>query len=236
MDTIRCIIVDDEPLAIELLTKHVAQVPELTLIATASNPIDALSILKKEQIDLMFLDIQMPVLTGIELVKTLSEPPAVVFTTAYRDYAVESYELNVLDYLMKPITFIRFLQSVDKYFDLKGQEPSKVTITPNVETEPTKSIYVNVNKRYVKVKFDEIKYIESVKDYIHIHTLNETVVTKEKISEFMTKVPENFIRIHRSFIVNRAMITAFTAQDIEIGEKEIPIGTSYKDDVLSILK
>ena len=236
MDGIKCIIVDDEPLAIELLTKHVAQVPELTLVATASNPIDALSILKSEQVDLMFLDIQMPVLTGIELVKTLPDPPAVVFTTAYREHAVESYELNVLDYLMKPITFIRFLKSVNKFFDLNDKEPAKVEVVEKIEKEQAKSIYVNVNKRYVKVVFEEIKYVESVKDYIHIHTLNESVVTKEKISDFMTKLPDSFIRVHRSFIVNRSMITAFTAQDVEIGEKEIPIGTSYKEEVLNVLK
>jgi len=236
MEGIRCIIVDDEPLAIDLLTKHVAQVPELTLVATASNPIDALSILKSEQVDLMFIDIQMPVLTGIELVKTLPDPPAVVFTTAYREYAVESYDLNVLDYLMKPITFIRFIKSVNKYFDLNDKESVDIKIVKEPLNEQAKSIYVNVNKRYVKVVFDTIRYIESVKDYIHIHTLSESVVTKEKISDFMSKLPDGFIRVHRSFIVNRQMITAFTAQDVEIGEKKIPIGTSYKEEVLSILK
>jgi len=231
----KCMIVDDEPLAIQLLTAHIEQMPELELVATAENPIDAIGLLKEHTIDLLFLDIQMPVLTGIELVRTLQNPPGVIFTTAYREYAVESYELDVVDYLMKPITFIRFLKAVNKFLGQKQNNTTSPAPSPTSETAP-ESIYVNVNKKYIKVIFADILYVESVKDYIHIHKAEETVITKDKISEFADKLPDNFIRIHRSFIVNRQMITAFTAHDVEIGEKEIPIGGSYKDEVLTRLK
>lgn len=225
-------IVDDEPLAVELLSTHVDKIDQLELVATANNPIEAIGLLKEHQIDLLFLDIQMPVLTGIELVKALQNKPDVIFTTAYREYAVESYELDVVDYLMKPITFVRFVQSVNKYIDKKSdhQKEEKSSITQS------ESIYVNVNRRYVKVIFEDINYIESVKDYIHIHTINDTVITKETITNFETKLPNQFLRIHRSFIVNRSKITAFTSHDIEIGSKEIPIGGSYRDEILRQLK
>lgn len=231
---IKCMIVDDEPLAIQLLTAHVNQIDQLELVATANNPIEAIGLLKEHNVDLLFLDIQMPVLTGIELVKALQNRPDVIFTTAYRDYAVESYELDVVDYLMKPITFVRFVQSVNKYLDKKS---NAIVEQPNTTNHSeNNSIYVNVNRRYVKVIFDEINYVESVKDYIHIHTITDKIITKETISNFETKLPKNFIRIHRSFIVNRAKITAFTSHDIEIGTKEIPIGGSYRDEVIGKLK
>lgn len=229
---IRCMIVDDEPLAVELLSAHIDKIDQLELIATANNPIEAISLLKEHQIDLLFLDIQMPVLTGIELVKALQNRPDVIFTTAYREYAVESYELDVVDYLMKPITFVRFVQSVNKYIDKKSEHRKE----ENNSSPESESIYVNVNRRYVKVIFQDINFIESVKDYIHIHTPNNTVITKETISNFETKLPTQFLRIHRSFIVNRSKITAFTSHDIEIGSKEIPIGGSYRNEVLRQLK
>jgi len=231
---IKCMIVDDEPLAIQLLTTHVNQIDKLELVATANNPIQAISMLKEHEIDLLFLDIQMPVLTGIELVKALQNRPDVIFTTAYREYAVESYELDVVDYLMKPITFVRFVQSVNKYLDKKSN--TNLTQSTNTKDTEEKSIYVNVNRRFVKVVFEEINYIESVKDYIHIHTINDTVITKETITNFESKLPSQFLRIHRSFIVNRQKITAFTSHDVEIGTKEIPIGGSYRDEVMGILK
>lgn len=231
---INCMIVDDEPLAIQLLTTHIKQIENLELVATANNPIEALGLLKELSVDLLFLDIQMPVLTGIELVKALQNRPDVIFTTAYRDYAVESYELDIIDYLMKPITFVRFVQSVNKYLDKKSNT-TNLASTNDTQQENI-SIYVNVNRRYVKVIFDDINYIESLKDYIHIHTTNDIVITKETISHFETKLPKSFLRIHRSFIVNRFKITAFTSHDIEIGTKEIPIGGSYREDVIRKLK
>jgi len=235
MSQIKCMIVDDEPLAIQLLQEHMKQMPHLELVGSSQNPLEALQMIKTQEVDLLFLDIQMPLLTGIELVKTLQNPPGIIFTTAYRHFAVESYELDVIDYLMKPITFARFFKAVQKYIDIKNsntKEPNPVNSTVDQKS----SIYVNVNKKFVKIIFSEIQYVESVKDYIHIHTGIETIVTREKISDFETKIPNQFIRIHRSFIVNKNKVTAFTAQDVEIGDKEIPIGASYKEQVMAQLK
>ena len=230
-----CLIVDDEPLALELIETHINQIPQLVVTAKANSAIEALQLLKEHSYDLLFLDIQMPVLTGIELLKTLQNPPSVIFTTAYREYAVESYELNVVDYLVKPITFLRFVKAVDKFLITAGDQQSQ-SEPLGLTSKTEESIFVNVNKKYVKVIFNQITYIESVKDYIHIHTQNETIITKDRISEFEKKLPGFFLRIHRSFIVSRKHITAFTAQDIEIGNKEIPIGKSYKNTVLEELQ
>ncbi len=233
----RCLIVDDEPLAIQLIESHVAQLSTLTTAATAQTAIDALQLLKEQEFDLIFLDIQMPVLTGIELLRTMKHPPAVIFTTAYREYAVESYELDAIDYLVKPITFGRFVKSVDKFLATMELQPAAtISVATTSATPQASSIFVNVNKKYVKVIYDDILYIESVKDYIHIHTASDTIITKEKISEFELKLPVTFLRVHRSFIVNSTKLTAFTAQDVEIGDKEIPIGKSYKNEVMGRLR
>lgn len=234
MTTIRCIIVDDEPLAIRLLEKHVGQVPHLELIGTYTNPIEALSFLQQETVDLLFLDIQMPALTGIDFVRTLRHPPKVVFTTAYRDYAVESYELEILDYLVKPITFPRFLQAVQRC-STPDVTIAAIPNRPTVEAH-TGHCYVNANKKYIRVNFAEITYIESIKDYIRIHTIEQRIMTKQRISVFAQQLPSNFLRIHRSFIVNLDQITAFTAQDVEIGQIEIPIGGHYKQNVMTRLQ
>lgn len=225
----KCLIIDDEPLAIRLIKAHVAQVPGLEVAGSCQNAMDAMAFLKKEQVDLLFLDIQMPVLSGIELIKSLQQPPAVILTTAYREYAVESYELDVVDYLLKPITFPRFLKAVDKF--MNQQQAISTPINVSASEEQESSFYVNANKKYIKIEFEEVLYIESMKDYIRIHLPERTITTKEKIGEFEAKLPAHFLRIHRSFIVNLKKISAFTAQDVEIGKKEIPIGSSYRKEV-----
>lgn len=232
--TVKCIIIDDEPLAIKLIKGHIEQVPGLELIATFQNAVAALDLLKKEPVDLIFLDIQMPVLTGIDFVKSLQKPPGVIFTTAYRDYAAESYELNVIDYLIKPITFTRFFTAVNKFFN-QYSTSQQVAKEPSLEQVQQSYIYVNSNKKHIKIAFDDMLYIESIKDYVRIHTADKSIVTKDKISDFEQKVPAHFLRVHRSFIVNTHKITAFTKQDIEIGDREIPIGRNYKSLVLQLL-
>ncbi len=171
-----------------------------------------------EALNLIFLDIQMPVLNGIEFVKSLPNPPSIIFTTAFRDYAVESYELEVVDYLLKPITFTRFFKSISKYLSRLEQQQTKPAI-PTIDEaatviETAEFIYVNTNRKYVKVLFQEVLYIESLKDYIRIHTKQQRIVTKDKISEFKGKLPDYFLRVHRSFIVNMRQITAFTVNDV----------------------
>ncbi len=233
----RCLIVDDEPLAIQLLKAHVEQVSLLELTDTCDNALDAFEVLKSKPVDLLFLDIQMPMLTGVEFLKSLPNPPRVIFTTAYRDYAMEGYELNIVDYLLKPITFERFFKAINKYLELTRStpplpQPSELAIPKQDEPH----IYINVNKKHHKVLFKDILYIESLKDYLKLHLTEGSLVTKEKISEFMEKLPDGFLRIHRSYIVNQRHITAFTATDIEIGRMEIPIGGNYKMEVMDRLK
>lgn len=233
---IRCLVVDDEPLAIRLLENHIQQFPQLELVASSWNAIEAFDVLKKEAIDLIFLDIQMPGLSGIDFLKSLNNPPAVIFTTAYREYAVESYELDVIDYLLKPVTMDRFFRSINKYLD--RQTSSSTPTAPHSPSTPTEEdhIFVNTNRKYVKILFDEVTYVESLKDYVRIHTTEQSITTKDKISEFEKKLPDYFLRVHRSFIVNTGKISAYTAYDIEIGKKEIPIGISYKQVVMNYLQ
>lgn len=231
----KCIVVDDEPLAIELLEGHIQQFAQLELVATCWNAIEAFEIVKNTPVDIIFLDIQMPGLSGIQFVKSLQNPPAIIFTTAYREYAVESYELDVIDYLLKPITMDRFFKSITKYFDkVGGSIIQKETLSTTVTEDD--HIYVNTNRKYVKVVFKEVLYVESIKDYVRIHLEKESISTKEKISVFEQKVPSYFMRTHRSYMVNIHKITSYTMQDIEIGEIEIPIGISYKKEVIKKLQ
>lgn len=230
MKVINCIIVDDEPLAIALMKKHVGLIPELNLVTTCASAVDAFSALQEHEIDLLFLDIEMPIMTGKEFLETVKIRPAVILTTAYREYAVDSYEWNVIDYLLKPISFPRFLKAFQKF---KQENVSPLTPTSSTKID---HIYVNANKKQVKILFHEVLYIESIKDYIRIHLNEGSIVTKEKISAFVKKLPSQFLRVHRSYVVNIDFISAFTANDVEIKNKEIPIGVSYKREVLKRLR
>jgi len=231
---VQCVIIDDEPLAITLIEAHIAKIPNLEVVATCNNAMEGFEVLKSKQVDLIFLDIQMPMLTGIEFLRSLSHPPKVILTTAYREYAVESYELEVVDYLLKPISFDRFFKAVNKYFTgVENRSTNKITIS---EKEPTSGfMYVNVNKKHYKILFSDILYAESLKDYVQIHTNEATILTRYKISDFEKELPKQFLRTHRSYIVNMNKITAYTAHDIEIGTLEIPIGVRYKKHVWEAL-
>ncbi|MDB4292406.1 LytTR family DNA-binding domain-containing protein [Maribacter sp.] len=231
---IRCLIIDDEPLAIEVITAHLAQLSEMELVASFGNPVAALETLKRERIDVIFLDIEMPVLSGIDFIKNIAIVPKVIFTTAYRNYAIESYELDVVDYLLKPISFSRFLKAVNKFKTMVQLPVAKNDVSKEIPLD--NHIYVNANKKFIKLEFDAISYVESMKDYVKIHTAGKSVVTKEAISNFAEKLPSEFLRIHRSFIVNTKKVTAFTKVDVEINETELPIGSSYKEAVMAFLK
>ena len=230
-----CLVVDDEPLAAEIIEQHIQKIPQLNCVGTCWNVIEAFKILKQEQIDLIFLDIQMPEINGVEFVKSMSSPIDIIFTTAYRDYAVESYELNVVDYLLKPITFSRFFKSVMKFLD---QNEAAQRTSSNVQQPPEQEEYVFVSsqRKQVKILFSEVLYIESLKDYIHIHLFDKTVSTKETISLFSQKLPSFFLRVHRSFIVNIHQVSAYSHHNIEIKSDEIPIGVSYKKAVMEKLE
>lgn len=231
---IRCLIIDDEPLAIDVIKSHLSQLSGFDLVGTFTNVITAMDMIKTENIDLIFLDIEMPLLSGIDFVKTIPNVPKVIFTTAYRHHAIESYELDVVDYLLKPVSFGRFFKAVNK-FKAQLQLPLAVPASSE-ELIVNDHLYVNVNKKYVKIKFEEMLYVESIKDYVKIHLASGNVVTKDALSNFEEKLPNNFLRTHRSFIVNTQKITAFTKVDVEIGKQEIPIGSSYKDKVITFLK
>lgn len=230
----KCIIIDDEKLARKLIENHLMQLTDFELIASCSSAIDASKILKEETIDLLFLDIEMPVLKGTDFFKNLLNKPKVIFTTAYRDYAVEGFELDAIDYILKPITFHRFFKGIEKFKSLQDKSTSK-SIENSEENKPS-FIYIREDRKQVKVDFKKIIYIESLKDYIKIHLIDQHHITKSSISSFLTKLDNRFIRVHRSYIINKDKITAYTKKDLEIGRIEIPIGDNYREDIDAFLK
>ncbi len=233
---LKCIIVDDEPLAIEVIESYLARIEGVEIVATCNNAVMAFEILQKQSIDLMFLDIQMPKLTGIDFLKTLKKAPKVIFTTAYRDYAIESYDLDVVDYLLKPISFDRFLKAIGRVYQ---REPDYNGFASNgnaIGTETNGHIYLKADKKMVKILLGEILYIESLKDYVRVKTPHKEVISHQKISYLEEKLPEElFLRIHRSFIVSLNKVEAYSASSIEIPGKELPIGRNYKNQVLAVL-
>jgi DNA-binding LytR/AlgR family response regulator len=230
MKKYNCIIVEDEPLAAEVLQDYVSQVPFLELKGVCTNAMNAMDMLQKEKIDLVFLDIHLPKLKGLDFLKTVRNPPHVIVTTAYQEYALQGYELSILDYLLKPIEFNRFLMAVNKL--------AKQPVSGNpVTTMPERPyLYFNVRKKQVKIFEDDILYVESLREYVKITTKDKTILTKiqlGEIEEMLTR--NNFLRIHRSFIVSKNKIDAYSATGIEINGKEIPIGRNYKEFVLANL-
>jgi DNA-binding LytR/AlgR family response regulator len=229
---IRCIIVDDEPLAIEILESYVAKVEQLQLVSTFRNAVSAFTFLQQHSVDLIFLDIQMPKLSGIDFLKTLKNPPRVIFTTAFRDYALQGFELEIVDYLLKPIPFDRFLKAVAKVLHQPATNPTG----SKPDAVPDNYVYFKVDKKMIKTKMADVLYIESIKDYVKVKTPEREIVTQQKISYLEESLPrEQFLRIHRSFIVNLEKIDAYSATDVEIGKLSIPIGRNYKNDVMKIL-
>ena len=231
--SVKCLLVDDEPLAIKLIENHISKISELEVVATCNNALKAFEILNTQEIDLLFLDIKMPNFTGLDFLKSLKNPPKTIFTTAYREYAVESYDLEVVDYLLKPITFERFFKSVDRFLREKNK-PQKVA----KETISEDYILVKSGSKYHKIETNNILYIESLKDYVKIHTLdNKRIVSKYKMNDMEALLSNaNFLRVHRSYIINTQKISAFTVNDIDVNSTEIPIGASYKSKVISFLE
>lgn len=231
MSLYNCIIVEDEPLAVEILEDYIREIPFLRLKKVCNDALAAMEVLKGGDIHLMFLDLHLPKLKGLDFLKTLQHPPAVIITTAYHEYALTSYEYNVLDYLLKPIEFSRFLTAVNKLKPVEKPAPVK-----EVDTD-RQHLFFNVNKKMVKVYLDEILYIESVREYVRINTTTATLVTKMPISQLEDLIPKSqFLRIHRSFIVALDKIDAFSASWVEIKEFELPIGRSYKELVATRLR
>lgn len=229
---IKCLIVDDEPLAIRLIEKHIEKIDALEIVGTCDNALKAYEILNTQIVDLLFLDVKMPTITGIDFLKSLKNPPKTILTTAYRDYAIESYDLGVVDYLLKPITFERFFKAITRITATSEKQKNKK------ETVNDEFIFVRSGIKSHKVNINDILYIESLKDYIKINLKDKTTLTsKYKIGDLELELNADlFLRIHRSFIINRSKITAFTSNEIEVNGIEIPIGASYKENVIAYLE
>ena len=238
---INVIIVDDEPLAQDVLETYIEKIPELNLVRKCSNAMEANDALKNNQIDLMFLDIQMPQLTGIDFLKTITNPPIVIFTTAYPNYAIEGFELNALDYLLKPISLERFMKAVNKamdQFELQNREIPTAGSAPS--SDGTDFIFVKADKKLVKINYSDIIYIEGLKDYVIIRMDKGRVITLQTMKSLEDKLPAaHFKRIHRSYIVSIDKINAIVGNMVEVVEKNqpkhLPIGKNYRDELLAII-
>jgi DNA-binding LytR/AlgR family response regulator len=233
---IRCLIVDDEPPAREVIKRYIGQIELLELTAECANAIQAITILQQQSIDLVFLDIRMPQLNGTDFLKTLKNPPSIIFTTAYAEYALEGFELDVVDYLMKPIRFDRFLKAVNKVFPGQDKAPSAKS-APAEDKKEESFVYFRADRKMIKVFLHEILYIESMKDYVKVITTHSTIITKQSISSVGDMLPEkSFVRIHRSYIVSLHKIRSFTNELIEVGNASIPIGKLYRNGVIRLLE
>jgi len=222
--------VDDEPLAREVLRRYINEVPLLELAGECANAVETIVMLPNKHVDLIFLDIRMPQLNGTDLLRTVKNLPKVIFTTAYAEYALEGYELDIVDYLMKPVRFDRFLQAVNKAFSLQQHKP--IVEPPVRENKEGAFVYLRVDRKMIKVLFSDILYVESMKDYVKVVTPSGTLITKQSLSSVEAMLPEKlFIRIHRSFIISTDKIKAFTGDMVEVGKAEIPIGKLYRENV-----
>ncbi|MBA3286117.1 MAG: response regulator transcription factor [Nitrosopumilus sp.] len=234
---VKCLVVDDEPLAIRLIENHISKIDALEVVGTCTNALQAFEFIHKHQVDLLFLDIKMPNISGVDFIQTLKNPPKTIFTTAYRDYAIESYSLEVVDYLLKPITFERFFKSVERYLRDRQSWENEGYSRKFGEKTIDEFIVIKSGIKHCKIYLNDILFVESIKDYIKIHTSDgECIVSKYKIGDFEQDLGDKpFLRVHRSFIINQEKITAFTINDIEMGSVQIPVGSSYKEKVVTYL-
>ena len=233
--TLKCIIVDDEPLALEILESHINNTDGLELSKKCVHAIEASEAIKKEQPDVVFLDINMPEVSGLDLAQSLKGGPLIVFTTAYEEYAVEAFEINAIDYLLKPISPDRFAKSVERvreYMELRSKDGSSAS--DELESEED-FIYVKSEQRLIKIAYNDIYYIEALADYVKIHIVgNKRIITLQTMKNMAAKLPQDkFCRVHRSYIVNLKYIKSLSTNKIELNDQQIPIGKNYKEDFMS---
>ncbi|HET7115205.1 MAG TPA: LytTR family DNA-binding domain-containing protein [Hanamia sp.] len=235
---IRCLIVDDEPLAVRLISSYIQQVPGLEIAAACNNSIDAFRILGEQKIDLMFLDIKMPKLIGTDFLRSISNPPKVIFITAYRDYALDGYELDIVDYLLKPVSFTRFMKAISKATKFISLDNNFSSIHTEHNNNEDSFLYFKIDKEMQKVLLHEILFIESSKEYVKLHLENgKPLLVKQSISSMHKLLsPHRFLRVHRSYIVSIEKISSYNPTYITIGDHKIPIGRLYKNEVLEVLK
>ena len=229
MRQINCLILDDEDLAIRLLMSYISRVPYLNLVAAVKSGFEAIDIMNSKEVDLVFVDIEMPELTGMEFVKSLNRKPAFIFVTAYREYAADAFELDAVDYLVKPVSFERFLKTVNKYF--KTHVEHAQTVLPS-------TLQLRADRKIHQIAISDIVYMEGLKDYVKIYLDNrEMLIFKETLASLQKRLaPSGFIRCHKSYLIPVSKIKAFNAEGIELGNKFIPIGRSYKEEVLKVLE
>ena len=230
---LNCLLVDDEPLAIQVLQTHIDNIPSLQVIGSCNNAFEAINFLKDHKVDLLFLDIQMPKLMGHQFLQTLRNAPKVIFTTAYKEYALDAFELDAVDYLLKPVTLERLVKAVNKITETPTSFVQEEAII-----EDQGFIYFRAERKMVKVNYEDIIYIESMKDYIKIvRTSGKPLLVKQSIGALEDVLPQNlFVRIHRSYIVSLKKITAYTNHDVEINSLEIPIGRLYTPNISRMLE
>jgi len=228
---IKCIIVEDEVLAQNVIQSHLQKVDRFELVGVCNNALEAKEVLNKQEVDLIFLDIQLPGMTGLNFLRSLANPPLVVLTTAYAEYALESYEFNVIDYLLKPISFERFSKTVDKIVEGRlFTQPKEKDILSNDH------IFIKSNSKFFKVNFSEVIYIESMKDYLKIHTAEYKLVTHQTMNDMEKILPaKQFIRVHKSYIVAIARIKSIYGNSVEMENETIPIGINYKEKVMNLI-
>jgi DNA-binding LytR/AlgR family response regulator len=231
----RCLLIDDEPPALEVLRTYIETLPTLEVVGECHHALAAFEFLRQHPVDLLFLDIQMPRLLGTEFLKALPNPPRVIFTTAHRDYAVEGFELGAVDYLMKPYSLERFLRAVHKVLDLEQRHTPAPGRKESLHAADERFLYVRADRKMVKVMVDEIQYIESLKDYVRIVT-SKQVITKQTITALEEMLPEeDFMRIHRSFIVSVKKIDSYSQHAVFMGKTELPVGPLYKQEIMKRL-
>jgi DNA-binding LytR/AlgR family response regulator len=227
------LIVDDEPLARKLIASHIAKIEGLELLGECGTALEASNFLRNKSADLIFLDIQMPELSGLKFLSTLKHPPSIIITTAFRDYGPEAFELDVVDYLMKPISFERLLKGVNRFFERRAITPSMVVST----TKDESFVYLRADRKMHKIPLADIRYIESLDDYVKVYLPNKMLITKESITTLSDKLPaDTFVRIHRSFLVSAKAVNSIASDGVEIDGKILPFGRSFKQGALAGLK
>lgn len=232
----KCLIIDDEPIAIRVVKKHLSAFANFQVVAECNNALEAMSLLSTEKIDLIFCDIQMPQLTGVEFIRSLANPPKVIFTTAYRDYAVDAFELNVIDYLLKPISFERFTKALNHFLEHASANDDK-KFQNNNELTTRNFIFLKADKKHYKINLNDIFYFESLGDYVIAFTNAKKIVSKERISHLAeTLSPQKFIQIHRSYIISIDKIESVGPGFIEINKKKLPVGRNYKTELNKLLQ
>ncbi|MEP6746644.1 MAG: LytTR family DNA-binding domain-containing protein [Bacteroidota bacterium] len=236
-DSISCVVVDDEPPALAVIEKYIAAIPTLRLVASCGDAVEALSALQNTRVDLLLLDIHLPNIFGTDFMRTLRNPPKVIFTTAFRKYALEGFELDAVDYLLKPISFERFLKAVNKVMQSHISVSSQFPGVPQPASEQYDAFYIRADRKNLRIPFNDILFVEGLKDYIKIVMKDKTVVTKQSITSLEETLPSAmFIRIHRSFIVQVSKIDSFTRELIHVNKYELPVSRTYRNEVEKLLK